>query len=150
MADWRLYDTHYTERYLGTPQDEPDAYDRTSLVAEVARAQAEERPVRPLLLIHGLADDNVVAAHTLQLSSALLAAGRPHRVPVVGRHPHDAAGGRGREPAAAPTRPFSGSRSDSRDAGGQDPVETGQVKDLDVDESRLFRQGGHRPALAGN
>jgi dipeptidyl-peptidase-4 len=36
--------------------------------------------VRPLLLIHGLADDNVVAAHTLQLSSALLAAGRPHRV----------------------------------------------------------------------
>ena len=80
VADWRLYDTHYTERYLGTPQDEPDAYDRTSLVAEVARAQAEERPVRPLLLIHGLADDNVVAAHTLQLSSALLAAGRPHRV----------------------------------------------------------------------
>ena len=80
VADWRLYDTHYTERYLGTPQDEPDAYDRTSLVAEVARAQADERPVRPLLLIHGLADDNVVAAHTLQLSSALLAAGRPHRV----------------------------------------------------------------------
>jgi dipeptidyl-peptidase-4 len=35
---------------------------------------------RPLLLIHGLADDNVVAAHTLQLSSALLAAGKPHEV----------------------------------------------------------------------
>jgi dipeptidyl-peptidase-4 len=80
VADWRLYDTHYTERYLGTPQAEPEAYDRTSLVAEVARAEEEARPVRPLLLIHGLADDNVVAAHTLQLSSALLAAGRPHRV----------------------------------------------------------------------
>ena len=41
--------------------------------------------VRPLLLVHGLADDNVVAAHTLQLSSALLAAGRPHEVlPLVG------------------------------------------------------------------
>ena len=102
VADWRLYDTHYTERYLGTPQDEPDAYDRTSLVAEVARAQAEERPVRPLL-IHGLADDNVVAAHTLQLSSAPRRWSPAPRAPVVGRHPHDAAGGRGREPAAAPT-----------------------------------------------
>jgi dipeptidyl-peptidase-4 len=35
---------------------------------------------RPLLLVHGLADDNVVAAHTLRFSSALLAAGRPHQV----------------------------------------------------------------------
>ena len=80
VADWRLYDTHYTERYLGTPQAEPAAYDRSSLIAEVARADEEGRPARPILLIHGLADDNVVAAHTLQLSSALLAAGRPHRV----------------------------------------------------------------------
>ena len=40
---------------------------------------------RPLLLVHGLADDNVVAAHTLQLSSALLSAGKPHEVlPLVG------------------------------------------------------------------
>ena len=40
---------------------------------------------RPLLLIHGLADDNVVSAHTLQLSSALLSAGRPHQVlPLTG------------------------------------------------------------------
>ena len=38
VTDWRLYDTYYTERYLGTPQDEPDAYDRTSLIAEVHRA----------------------------------------------------------------------------------------------------------------
>ena len=37
-------------------------------------------PARPLLIIHGLADDNVVVAHSLQLSSALLAAGRPHQV----------------------------------------------------------------------
>ena len=60
---------------------------------------------RPLLLIHGLADDNVVAAHTLQLSSALLAAGRPHEVlPLVGDDPHDVAGGGRREPAAAPAR----------------------------------------------
>ncbi len=42
--------------------------------------RAEGKPNQPLLLIHGLADDNVVAAHTLRLSSILLAAGRPHRV----------------------------------------------------------------------
>src|SRR5262249_40838877 len=74
VTDWVLYDTHYTERYLGTPSDQPAAYERTSLVADAAKLE------RPLLLIHGLADDNVVAAHTLQLSGALLAAGRPHQV----------------------------------------------------------------------
>jgi dipeptidyl-peptidase-4 len=74
VTDWRLYDTHYTERYLGTPAGQPDAYERTSLLVDAAKLE------RPLLLIHGLADDNVVAAHTLQLSAALLAAGRPHQV----------------------------------------------------------------------
>ena len=74
VTDWRLYDTHYTERYLGNPVDDAGPYEACSLVAEAASL------TRPLLLIHGLADDNVVAAHTLQLSSALLAAGRPHEV----------------------------------------------------------------------
>ena len=59
---------------------------------------------RPLMLIHGLADDNVVVAHTLRLSSALLAAGRPHEMlPLSGRHAHDAAGADRGEPAAAPS-----------------------------------------------
>ena len=74
VTDWALYDTHYTERYLGLPQEQPEAYGRASLLGDAARLE------RPLMLIHGLADDNVVAAHTLQLSSALLAAGRPHTV----------------------------------------------------------------------
>ena len=74
VTDWRLYDTFYTERYLGHPDEAPDVYDRTSLIPDAPKLE------RPLLLIHGLADDNVVAAHTLQLSSALLAAGRPHDV----------------------------------------------------------------------
>lgn len=74
VTDWALYDTAYTERYLGTPQEQPDAYRATSLI------ERAERLTRPLLIIHGLADDNVLAAHTLQLSSALLAAGRPHSV----------------------------------------------------------------------
>ncbi|GAA3514393.1 prolyl oligopeptidase family serine peptidase [Aeromicrobium panaciterrae] len=74
VTEWRLYDTCYTERYLGDPRAVPEVYDRNSLLP---LAPALERP---LMIIHGLADDNVVAAHTLQLSSALLAAGRPHTV----------------------------------------------------------------------
>ncbi|MEM9565898.1 MAG: prolyl oligopeptidase family serine peptidase [Actinomycetota bacterium] len=74
VTSWRLYDTHYTERYLGRPDLQPIHYEQTDLLGEADRLS------RPLLLIHGLADDNVVAAHTLQFSSALLAAGAPHRV----------------------------------------------------------------------
>jgi len=74
VTDWRLYDTCYTERYLGHPDEQPEVYDKSSLFGDAAKLE------RPLLLIHGLADDNVVAAHTLRLSSALLAAGRPHTV----------------------------------------------------------------------
>ncbi|NRQ35830.1 prolyl oligopeptidase family serine peptidase [Nonomuraea sp. NN258] len=74
VTDWRLYDTCYTERYLGHPDEQPDVYDNSSLFGDAAKLE------RPLLLIHGLADDNVVAAHTLRLSSALLAAGRQHSV----------------------------------------------------------------------
>ncbi len=80
VTDWALYDTHYTERYLGTPSSWPDAYARSSIVADAERPATVEAPHRPLLLVHGLADDNVVAAHTLRLSSALLAAGRLHQV----------------------------------------------------------------------
>ncbi len=74
VTDWSLYDTFYTERYLGTPDAQPEAYKRTSIVDDAPRLE------RPLMIIHGLADDNVVAAHTLRFSSALLAAGRPHTV----------------------------------------------------------------------
>jgi dipeptidyl-peptidase-4 len=79
VTDWALYDTAYTERYLGTPQDNPAVYEATSLLPRA------ERLVRPLLIIHGLADDNVLVANSLRLSSALLAAGRPHSVlPLTG------------------------------------------------------------------
>ena len=74
VTDWALYDTHYTERYLGDPGQDPAPYEHCSLISEAAKLS------RPLLLIHGLADDNVVVAHTLRLSGALLAAGRPHNV----------------------------------------------------------------------
>jgi dipeptidyl-peptidase-4 len=72
--DQRLYDTHWHERFLGRPDENPDAYDRSSTMTRAGDL------TRPLLLIHGLADDNVAAAHTLRMSSALPAAGRPHQV----------------------------------------------------------------------
>ena len=77
-TDWRLYDTHYTERYLGDPNEQPDVYQRSSIVDDPQRAAQAQ--IRPLLIIHGLADDNVFVAHSLRLSSALLAAGYPHSV----------------------------------------------------------------------
>jgi dipeptidyl-peptidase-4 len=72
--DQRLYETHWRERFLGLPQQNPDGYARSSTMTEAASL------TRPLLLIHGLADDNVVVAHTLRMSAALLTAGRPHQV----------------------------------------------------------------------
>jgi dipeptidyl-peptidase-4 len=72
VTDWRLYDTCYTERFLGHPDTEPEAYARSSSLGDAASLRGS------MMLIHGLADDNVVPAHSLRLSSALLAAGRPH------------------------------------------------------------------------
>ena len=80
VTDWRLYDTHYTERYLGHPGQDPGPYERSSLINDADRAAGQTAGQRPLMLIHGLADDNVVVAHTLRLSGALLAAGYPHTV----------------------------------------------------------------------
>jgi dipeptidyl-peptidase-4 len=73
-SDQRLYDTHWRERFLGHPDEEPAAYERSSPIGEAALLR------RPLLLVHGMADDNVVVAHTLRMSAALLAAHRPHQV----------------------------------------------------------------------
>ncbi|WML82376.1 prolyl oligopeptidase family serine peptidase [Streptomyces sp. VNUA74] len=79
VTDLRLYDTHYQERYLGDPGEQPDVYRRNSLIDDAGLVDAAE-PHRPMMVIHGLADDNVVVAHSLRLSSALLAVGRPHEV----------------------------------------------------------------------
>ncbi|MBZ6228101.1 S9 family peptidase [Streptomyces olivaceus] len=79
VTDLRLYDTHYQERYLGDPTEQPEVYRRNSVIDDAGLVDAAE-PHRPMMVIHGLADDNVVVAHSLRLSSALLAAGRPHEV----------------------------------------------------------------------
>ena len=80
VTDWKLYDTGYTERYLGVPHDDHDAaYLRSSLLGRAPGL------TRPLQLIHGLADDNVFVAHSLQLSQVLTEHGRPHEVlPLTG------------------------------------------------------------------
>ncbi|HEU4385113.1 MAG TPA: DPP IV N-terminal domain-containing protein [Anaeromyxobacteraceae bacterium] len=71
VVDWRDYDTHYTERYLGLPGEHPEAYARSSPLSEAAGLS------RPLLLVHGTGDDNVYFFHSLKLADALFRAGRP-------------------------------------------------------------------------
>lgn len=71
VVDWRDYDTFYTERYLGLPQSDSLAYARSSGLTDAARTS------RPLLVIHGTADDNVYYFNSLKLADALNRAGRP-------------------------------------------------------------------------
>jgi dipeptidyl-peptidase-4 len=79
VTDWRNYDTHYTERYLGLLPEAADAYDRSSVLTYVPEAS------RPLLIIHGTADDNVYFSNTLQLADALFRAGKSYDLlPLVG------------------------------------------------------------------
>ena len=68
MTHWDGYDTHYTERYLGTPQTNPLAYTESSLLRHV------ERIAGKLLLVHGLIDENVHFRHTARLINALIRA----------------------------------------------------------------------------
>ena len=70
VTDWRDYDTHYTERYLGLPTTQAASYDQSSVLTSVANV------TQPLLLIHGTADDNVYFLHSLKLMNALLRAER--------------------------------------------------------------------------
>lgn len=78
VTDWRDYDTHYTERYLDTPQANPQGYAQSDLVARAGEL------TRPLLLLHGSGDDNVYFLHSLKLADALFKAGRPFEfLPLV-------------------------------------------------------------------
>ena len=70
VTDWQLYDTAYTERYMRTPEHNRDGYAKTSALTHAAKL------TRPLLVIHGITDDNVHFAHTLALIEALYVAGK--------------------------------------------------------------------------
>jgi dipeptidyl-peptidase 4 len=71
VTDWRLYDTHYTERYMGTPAQNPVGYTSADVLTYAADLK------KPLLLIHGMADDNVLFTHSTALIKALQDANRP-------------------------------------------------------------------------
>jgi len=71
VTDWALYDTHYTERYMDLPAANRDGYRDSTVFAQLAGLRA------PLLLVHGMADDNVLFTHSTRLMSALQAAGQP-------------------------------------------------------------------------
>jgi dipeptidyl-peptidase-4 len=92
VTRWELYDTHYTERFLGNPSKDPAPYQSSGVVEDAAKI------ADPLLLIHGMADDNVVFENTTVLVGALQALGKPfelmvypgatHAVPGEGRQIH--------------------------------------------------------------
>lgn len=70
VTDWQLYDTAYTERYMRMPENNPAGYEHTSALTHAAKL------TRPLLVIHGITDDNVHFAHALALIEALYVAGK--------------------------------------------------------------------------
>ena len=81
VVTWENYDTHYTERYLGLPSENADGYRKSSVLTYVSSLN------RPLLLIHGLTDDNVYFQHSVQLSEALFVAGKTFNfLPLLGTH----------------------------------------------------------------
>ena len=69
VCDWTLYDTHYSERYLGTPDANPEGYVRSNVLTWLPQLR------EPLLLVHGMADDNVLFTNTTKILAALHACG---------------------------------------------------------------------------
>jgi dipeptidyl-peptidase-4 len=78
VTDWHYYDTAYTERYMGLPAENAAAYNATSAVENA------EKLTRPLMLVHGLTDDNVYVVNTLALEEALLRAGKDYDLVTLG------------------------------------------------------------------
>ncbi len=70
VTDWKLYDTIWTERYFGTPKENPEGYKDSALTYA---GNLKDH----LLIVHGLADDNVHTQNTIQMSDAFIKAGLP-------------------------------------------------------------------------
>lgn len=82
VTDWRLYDTIYTERYMLTPKENPEGYDKTSAVKAAKNLRGR------LLIIHGMMDDNVHMQNSVQLIDALQSAGKPFEMMFYPRSRH--------------------------------------------------------------
>ena len=82
VADWRLYDTIISERFMSLLDDNPEGYERSSVVASAARLQGH------LLLVHSMMDDNVHPDNTMQLLTAFADRGKDveQRIYPPGRH----------------------------------------------------------------
>ena len=74
VSAWELYDTHYTERYLGTPQNNPDGYANSAVFPWLDKITGQ------LLIMHGMADDNVLFTHSTRLFKALQDLGTPFQM----------------------------------------------------------------------
>jgi dipeptidyl-peptidase-4 len=88
VTDWKHYDTIYTERYMGTPRENPKGYETSSPLQKAGDLKAD------LLLVHGSADDNVHVANTMSFVAALVKAGKPYSLRV---HPGQLHGFRPKE-----------------------------------------------------
>ena len=86
VTRWELYDTHYTERYLGNPATDPKPYVASDALTAAARIDD------PLLVLHGMADDNVVFEHSTALFAALQAAAKPFEMMVYPGKTHSPSG----------------------------------------------------------
>ncbi|MFK4793272.1 DPP IV N-terminal domain-containing protein [Sphingobium sp. ZW T5_29] len=86
VTRWELYDTHYTERYLGMPQDKPSAYPASGAVDEAVKIKD------PLLVIHGMSDDNVVFDNATALIARMQSAAVPFEMMVYPGQTHRVGG----------------------------------------------------------
>ncbi|MBN1643033.1 MAG: S9 family peptidase [Anaerolineae bacterium] len=86
VTDWRLYDTHYTERYMGHPEQNAEGYEDSSVLAHV------ENLTGGLLLVHGMADDNVLFQHSVLLIEKLQQARLPFEMMAYPGKKHGIAG----------------------------------------------------------
>lgn len=75
VSDWALYDTHYTERYMGLPAGNPDGYRDARVLQHIDGLVGPDAP--KLLLVHGMADDNVLFTNATAVMSALQKRGQP-------------------------------------------------------------------------
>jgi len=82
VVDWRAYDSIYTERYMSTPDDNPDGYERTSVLESAKDLHGD------LLIIHGTMDDNVHMQNTLQMAWKLQKAGKPFEMMLYPKSRH--------------------------------------------------------------
>ncbi|WP_291176821.1 S9 family peptidase [Erythrobacter sp.] len=86
VTKWELYDTHYTERYMGTPQEDAEAYEKASAIPDAAKISD------PLLIIHGMADDNVVFENATEVISAMQEANVPFEMMLYPGYTHRVSG----------------------------------------------------------